>query len=302
MVDKWTGASTASRFKHQVFYALIKIGGRRLAYILLYFVVAFYTLVPKFRKTASPYIDKMFMPKNFFEKFRHCYKLFLTFGKTLVDRAAFGISGEIEILSSKEDKDLVKTLHAKNKGLIIITAHAGAWASAMSSFDFVDGKKYVLYKRNDKDVDKQAHEHGRTKQTVNFIDPTSYGGGSFEILSALEKKGIVCVMGDREFGSPRNKIETPFLGANIALPSSIYRIAAASGAPILVIFFPFMGAGKLSSVVADNFYVEDKGPKISAYKPEAARFALAFEKFVKQYPYQYFNFYDIWRKDDKNFS
>lgn len=292
-VHSWTGASTASRFKHQIFYTLIKVGGRRAAYILLYAVAAFYACVPAFRRGAYPYITRRFGPKN---KFINCYKLFLTFGKTLVDRAVLGITGEIEILSSEADQELVRRLQAKGKGLIIITAHAGCWAGAMSSFDFIGGEKYVLYKRVKEDVDKQAHEHGRKKQTVNFIDPSSYGGGSFEMLAALEKNGIVCIMGDREFGSPKNRIAAQFLGADIKVPGSVYRIAAASGAPVIIIFFPFKGAGRLDSVIADHFYVEDAGPRINAYAPYAARYVGALENFVKEYPYQYFNFYDVWRQ------
>jgi lauroyl/myristoyl acyltransferase len=200
----------------------------------------------------------------------------------------------MEILSSPKDMQECKDLHAKNKGLIIITAHAGAWQSAMSSFDFMEGDKYVLYKKTHEDIDKHAHEHGALKQTVKFIDPSFYGGGAVEIMNALEKNAVLCVMGDREFGSPKNRVAVPFLGRDISVPGSIYRIAGAAGAPVAIIFFPFKGMGKLDSVIADTFYVEDRGANIANYKEYALRFGKALENFVKQHPYQYFNFYDVW--------
>lgn len=296
MKDKWTGASVASKFKHQVFYFLIRIGGRFLSYTFLYFVVFFYTCIPHFRRKAYYYLDKRFQDKSFIKKYLHCYKLFLTFGKVLVDRAIYGITGKIDILSSQEDKELCKKLYEKGKGLIIITAHCGCWQSAMAGFDFIKAPKYVLYKRVKEDVDKQVFEHGKKKQNINFIDPSLPYGGTIEILNVLEKKSILCMMGDREFGSDKNKIKVSFLGKDIFVPATIYRIAAITKAPIMIVFFPFMGNGKFGSKIMEVFEVEDKGLKISNYKHYAQKFINNLENFVEQYPYQFFNLYNMWEE------
>ncbi|WP_428898330.1 Lauroyl/myristoyl acyltransferase [Parelusimicrobium proximum] len=295
MTDKWSSKSAASRFKHNIFYFLIKLGGRYAAYALLFFVVLFYTLVPKWRRKAYPYIERRFPAAKGFAKIKHVFRLNMTFGRVLVDRAVLGITGSINILSSQADQDLCRELHAKGKGLIIITAHAGCWQSAMSTFDFMAGEKYVVYKRSKEDVDKQAHEHGGTKQTVNFIDPAGYAGGGLEIIEAIEKNGIICTMGDREFGSGKTMIRLPFLGSDISIPGAVYRIAGSYGTPVIIVFFPFAGAGRFDSLIADHFIIEDKGPDVSAYKPDAGRFINALETFCEKYPYQFFNFYDMWR-------
>ncbi|WP_424246129.1 putative LPLAT superfamily acyltransferase [Elusimicrobium posterum] len=292
----WNSKSVASEFKHKVFYFLIKFGGRPLAYILLYCVVTFYTFVPSLRRRSSYYIEKRFPGLNFFQRFARSFKLNLTLGKTLVDRAVLGITGEINILSSKEDQDLCARLYAQGKGLIVITAHCGCWQSAMSTFDFMEGEKYVIYRRIKEDVDKQAHEHGKTKQTVKFIDPAGYAGGALDIMGALEKNAIICMMGDRVFGGEKNLCEVNFLGSPIKVPAGIYRMAAAFSTPVVVVFFPFKGAGKFDSVIAANFTVEDKGADIKNYTPYAQIFADKMEEFCKDFPYQFFNFYNIWEK------
>ena len=299
MADNWTGASVASSFKHKIFYFLIKTGGRYCAYLLLYFVVASYAIVPKFRRKAYPYIEKRFGKLNFFSKFWHCYKLFLSFGKTLVDKAVFGILGKIEILSSQQDRDLCTDLYNQGKGLIFITAHCGAWQSAMAAFDFIKADKYVLYKRVKEDVDKQVYEHGNRKQNIKFIDPTGPYGGTVEMLSVLQKKSIVCVMGDRTFGSQKNEISVNFLGHTINVPGTIYRIASITQTPIVIVFFPTKSDGKFDSMILDNFVVEDNGAKITNYKEYAEKFVNALEQFTKQYPYQFFNMYDMWNENDK---
>lgn len=290
----WSSKSVASKFKHQIFYFLIKVGGRYSAYFLLYFVVFTYTLFPAIRRRSYSYIEKRFPQAKGLKKFLHCFKLNLTFGKTLVDRAVLGITGEINILSCKEHQDLCARLHALGKGLIVITAHAGCWQSAMSTFDFMEGEKYVIYRRVKEDIDKQAHEHGKKKQTVNFIDPAGYAGGALEIMGALEKNGIICMMGDRIFGAEKNLTKTNFLGSPIKVPVGIYRIAASMGTPVVFVYFPFKGAGKFDSIIADSFYVDDLGADMKNYASYAQRFTQSLETFCKEYPYQFFNFYNLW--------
>ncbi|MDR0646509.1 MAG: lysophospholipid acyltransferase family protein [Elusimicrobiota bacterium] len=297
MPNKWSSKSAASHFFHEIFYVLIKIGGRHAAYALLFFVVIFYAVLPSTRRKSYPYLKRRFPEAGFWAKQYHVFMLAWTFGKVLLDRSILGITGKIDILSSREDQALCKELYSKGKGLIVVSAHAGCWQSAMSSFDFIEGDKYAIYRRTEEDVDKQAYEHGKIKQAVNFINPSGYAGGAVEILCALEKNGVICTMGDREFGPQKTSVRLPFLGADIRVPASVYRIAAFYGTPVIIIFFPFKGAGKFDSVIADHFFIKDKGSGMENYKDSARRFIKAFENFCKEYPYQYFNFYDIWNID-----
>jgi predicted LPLAT superfamily acyltransferase len=294
-MNEWSGKSAASRFKHNIFYLLIKCGGRPLATCLLVPVVMFYALVPAWRGRAYPYIERRFKNAGFFAKIYHAWRLYFCFGQVLIDRAAYGITGRIKILSSAADMQLCRDLRALGKGLIILTAHCGAWQCAMSAFDFMEGEKYAIYRRDGADVDKQAHEHGKTAQTVKFIDPSSSCGGAAEIMAALSRNAVICAMGDRRFGSARNLIEAEFLGGAVALPASLYRAAAACATPVVIIFFPLRGAGRFDSRIACHFFVDDKGPKIANYKEEAQKFVKALQDFCTAEPYQYFNFYDIWK-------
>jgi predicted LPLAT superfamily acyltransferase len=86
-----------------------------------------------------------------------------------------------------------------------------------------------------------------------------------------------------------------FLGGKIEVPFSVYRIAGALQVPVVVIFFPRKGAGRADSLVADTFFVDDKGMNPNNYIPEAQKYALALEKFSIEYPYQFFNYFNMWR-------
>ena len=165
--------------------------------------------------------------------------------------------------------------------------------TAMSCFDFMEGDKYVIYHKSKEDIDKHAHELSGKESPVKFIDPAGFGGGAVEIISALSDKAIVAMMGDRTFGSLNNKVEVCFLGAKTEVPYGIYKIAAALGTPVVIIFFPRAGAGKVDSVIAGSFFVSDKGQKAENYLNEVQKFIKSLENFCGKYPYQFFNFYDI---------
>lgn len=296
MAQKWTSKSRGSLFFQNLTCFFIKYGGRFVSYLIVYFAAFFYTVQPQVRKDSSHYLKRRFPEDGSVKRFFSTYKLILNFGKALADRAVLGITGDVKIISSPADQQLCRDLYAKGKGLIIITAHCGSWQAAMSCFDFMEGEKYVIYHKDKEDVDKHAHELSGEKPPVNFIDPKGFGGGSVEIISALSKKGIVCMMGDRTFGSSDNKIEVDFLGAAAEIPYSIYRIAGAMGTPVAIIFFPRGGAGKVDSVIADTFFVEDKGQNSQNYLNDAQKFIKSLESFCDKYPYQFFNYFNMWKE------
>jgi len=293
--QNWTGKSLGSSFFQNILGFFIKYGGKYVAYFILYFVVIFYTSLPSVRKKASFYLNRRFPDSSALARFVRVYKLNLTFGKILTDRAILGIRGESEVVSSEADKQLCRDLLAKGKGLIILTAHCGCWQMAMSSFDFLPEEKYVIYHKSREDVDKHAHELSGKESPVKFIDPAGFAGGSIEVLAALQKNAIVCAMADRVFGDKSNSVEVDFMGGKIKIPFSIYKIAAAFETPIAVIFFPYKGGGKIDSVISDVFYSKTKGARRAGdYLEDAERFARALEGFTQKYPYQFFNYYNMW--------
>jgi predicted LPLAT superfamily acyltransferase len=298
MVQGWTGKSRSKNFFHNLMILIIKFGALKFAYFIGRFVAFFYCLLPSVRKNASYYLEKKFPNCNHIKKFLHLYKLNLTFGKILIDRAIFGIKSKVNIISSRADINLCKSLYQKNNGLIILSAHCGCWQSAMSAFNLIDDEKekYVVYHQNKEDIDKHVHQLQKKESPVKFIEPNAFDGGIIEIMAALQRGSLVCMMGDRVFGASNNFVEVNFLGAKIALPFSIYRIAATLNKPIAIIFFPYKKTGAVDTMIADYFFVKDGGKAAQNYVEYADRFSKALENFVKVYPYQFYNYFNLWRK------
>lgn len=289
-----TGRSIASRFKHRFMYGLIALGGRPLAYCFLYPLVLVYCLHKSVRDKSRAYIIRRFAPQTKWAFFKHTFQLNLTFGRTLVDRAALGILGNAQFISDSQARQTCEALIKQNKGLLLLTAHVGCWQSAVNCLQFLNKPMHILYYRNPKDNDKTVAEHRGKQAPFTFINPAGPLGGILEIMSALNRGEIVCAMADRVFGNPQNAVAVDFLGAKVHVPYSFYRIAATTGAPILIAFFPWQGRGKLTSWVLSPIYVQDKGPHKQYYQVYAQQFIDALTQFCIKYPYQFFNYFDWW--------
>lgn len=295
---QWSSQSIASRMQHAFFYWLIRLGGRPLAYGFLRLVAGWYTLFrPSVRGRARPYLSRRFPDANKISLLLHSYRLSVSFGQVLIDRAALGILGtqctQAHFVRGKQE---LLALLREGRGCILMGAHVGSWQAAMASIDFLETPVNMLLQRGRGDVDRHWFEHRGDKSPFQTIDPAGYLGGALEMHAALRRGEVLCVMGDRVQGSDRNVLRLPFLGGLAPFPVSAYRVAAATGAPIAVLFSHKSGPASYGLELACVIRVPSKvGRGADAVRPYAAGFVRALETYCRQRPYQFFNFYDMWR-------
>ncbi|MCA1797183.1 MAG: lysophospholipid acyltransferase family protein [Geobacteraceae bacterium] len=293
----WNDRSLGKSWQHQFFYVAIRLGGRRLAYFFLYFIALYYVLCSRgARQRCSPYLRRRFPHAGRFHRLWYSYKLILNFGKVLIDRAVVGIMGPDAFHVTLYGREQLLALRDEGHGLIMMGAHVGCWQVAMSALDFMQCPVNMLMRREDGDVDRHYYEHAGIECPYRVIDPTEYLGGTLQMLGALKQGEVVCVMGDRMLGSDRSSVGVEFLGGSVELPYSAYKIAAATGAPVVVFFTRKDGPASYSLHVADVIRVPQvKGREAQTFAPYARRFSEALEQYSTEHPFQFFNFFDMWR-------
>jgi len=292
----WTARSLGSKFQHQIFYTVIRLLGRYGAYLLLVFTVAWYVLFrPSVRQRSSFYLRRRFPRHNAPQRLLDCYKLCLSLGKVLVDRAVVGILGPKKLGCTLSDKEELHALLAEGRGLILVTAHVGSWQLGMASLYELETPVSLLLHRDQGDVDRHFNEHGDQAPPYRIIDPLGYLGGTLEMLQVLKAGQVLCIMGDRVMGGEGSTLTVDFLGGPVAMPFSPYKLASATTAPIAIIFPHTTGSNSYSLKVGGVLRVPpDLGRSPAAYLPYAQQYVQALEAFVRDYPYQFFNFFDMW--------
>jgi predicted LPLAT superfamily acyltransferase len=293
---QWSSRSIGATWQHQVFYTLIRLGGRQLAYALLLFVVLYYVLFrPSVRNRSSHYLKRRFPDHGPLSLLWDSYLLSFGIGRTLVDRAVLGILGPGSLDVSLEGKATLAGLMAEGRGLIMVTAHVGCWQLAMSSLSALNTPVNLLIHREEGDVDRHFFEHGQSAAPYRIIDPAGYLGGTLEMLQVLKNGELLCIMGDRVMGGEGSNVAVDFLGAPVNIPISPYKLASATGTPVAVIFPYRSEAGGYALQVATTIRVPGNlGRAAPAYLPYAREFVTALTQFASSYPYQFFNFFDMW--------
>lgn len=296
---KWTSRSIGSKLQHNIFYALIRFGGTAAAYAALNFVALYYTLCrPAIRKKADPYLMRRFRTGNLFKRLLDCNRLYVSLGKALIDRAIIGIKGPGHMRITCSDQDILTRLINEGRGLVLLTAHVGCWQVAMSALCSLNTPVSLLLHHEEGDVDLHYFEHSGSPAPFRIIDPMGYLGGALEMVEVLKKGEVLSIMGDRIFGDVKNTLRVEFLKNPVLLPFSAYKLASATGAPIAVLLSHKSGPDSYVLTVDEVMRVpHDTGQPEKVFYPYATRFAEVLESYVQRYPYQFFNFFDMWKEE-----
>ena len=292
----WSSRSVGSRLQHRAFHLLLLAGGLRAAYALLYPVIAWYTLFrPSVRRRGSYYLSRRFPGKSPFGRLSDSYRHALELGKALVDRAAVGLLPPGTITATLHERQALLDLLGEGRGLILLTAHVGSWQAMLPALSLLNTPVNLLIQREEGDVDRHYFELRGEACPFRIVDPRGFLGGAIEMVSALKRGEVLCVMGDRVFGEARGMLSVDFLGAPAPFPTGPYKIAAATGAPIAVLFSVKTGPATYQMVLAGVLRVPERaGRGTLGYRPFVESFVRLLEGCVREHPFQFFNFFDMW--------
>ena len=136
------------------------------AYGLLYFVCLYYLIFDRTAVSASiAYIQRRFRGLNSFSKYRAVYRLFISQGRSLIDRY-YVVSGlgqfDIELRGYDRIKSLLRD---SDKGIILLTAHVGNWQVTMTALEKLGKTVYLLMS-----PEENAAVKNSLNSFINFID------------------------------------------------------------------------------------------------------------------------------------
>jgi len=233
-------------------------------------------------------------------RFTDGYRMFVALGKALIDRTAIGILGEDCMEVSFPERESLLGLLKEGRGLILMTAHVGCWQAAMSSLRSIGVPVHLLLQREEGDIDLHYYEHSGAAPFFRIIDPRNPMGGVIEIMQALKCGEVVCVMGDRPFGSSKGTVAVDFLGDKALFPLSAFKIASVTGAPVVILFSEKSGPRHYRLGLYGVIRVKaGLGRAEREFVPYVSQFVRALESYTRNYPYQFFNFFNMWENDDR---
>ena len=298
---QWDSRSVGKRWQFAFFAALLRFGGRRLAYLFMYVIVAWYVaLCPFVRRRCRHYLDRRFpLVRNPFVRLWHDYRRIEAFGETLIDRAAYGFLKKDTLHVDFPEGHKLEEVVAAGQGLIILNSHVGCWQLAMSALNYLRLPVSVVMHHGTADIDPRWFRCAGREVPFSIIDPAQPMGGIPEMIEVLKRNHALGLMADRVFGGDPNTIEAKFLGDGVHFPVSPYRLASMQGTPITALFSYKTGFSTYRIEMPCVIRVPaGLGRNNAAYAPYLHQYVEALEGFVAFHPWEFFNFHNMWGVQD----
>ena len=268
--------------------------GRRASRIVLYGIAAYFLVfAPAARRASRAYLARALgrRPKVA-DGFRHV----LSFATTIHDRVyllneRFDLF-DIEIVG----EDLIRAAGVSGQGVLLMGAHHGSF----------EAMRALGRQRNDPVITVLMYEENArmVNATLAAINPLATQdiiplGRMDSMLQAQEKLAaghVVGMLADRGLGDdPRRTVD--FLGAPAPFPIGPFRVAAMLRRPVLFMVGLYLGGNRYRihfEPLAD-FSTVGRDQRDAAITEAQRRYVEQLERYCRDAPYNWFNFYDFWQ-------
>ena len=290
-----------------------KILGRTLCSLIVYPVTTyFYITGGKSKEASLNYLKKVYSHpegKKHFKKppaFRAGLKHTMTFAFSILDKFAVWMNRitykDIEFPNRDELVNRMK----KKEGLVLISAHYGNIEIMRAVSQIISKVRVnVIMDR------KNAQQFNRLlKNTNQDFDVSLFASDEIDISTAsllkekLNNGEIVAVMADRMTENSSNRIEKrKFLGEDAYFPQGPFIIPWLLKAPTFM--FICSKKNKKYAVNFEKFCDVDDFQKMKRnvfVDNICSRYVESLEKHCLNDPWQWYNFYDFWKKPEHNLS
>lgn len=197
-----------------------------------------------------------------------------------------------------DGNEAFKELESKPEGFIMLSSHMGN--SELVGFSLGSSLKHIsaLVYGGESPTVLENRRRLLAMHNIDMIPVDDSLNHIFEINNALASGNIVGMPADRVVGSPKT-FETDFLGAKASFPLGAFATAVQRDVATIAIFMIKDGIDHYRLVVRPvklDGHVSQSLNRRQKMVSLGQEFVKILEQIVKQYPHQWFNFYDFWNE------
>ncbi len=227
----------------------------------------------------------------------HSYQQLRMFGVLLLDRSVALSAADAGITVKSDHRDRLKRALELDRGLLILTAHFGALEIAAPWLrTYVEPGKmhFVMYRDFSDSTEKFHHDQWKMLEGMKFINSTDPLAAGLQIMAALRKRQYVGIRADRAMGG--RTVQVRLLGDTVSLPAGPFTAAVAGNAAVVTAFTLRQSARQYRMFVSEPRCYDPQGglSREELIQQAAKDYAADLEKLLREYPYQWGNFYDFW--------
>jgi predicted LPLAT superfamily acyltransferase len=268
--------------------------GRQASRALLFPICCYFiAFSAKARAASREYLNRALGRRaNLRDVFRH----YFYFASTILDRVFLLNEQDTLFEVQLQGEEIFKEVMSSGRGCILIGAHMGSFEvlHALSRNQGQVQTSMVMYPDN-------ALKLNTVLRSINpRRNPPVIALGKIDsmlkVRQALERGECIGILADRAI-SGEKMISCEFLGGTVGFPAGPFRLAALLDRPIILMFGLYQGGNRYNIFferMADLQHVP-RSERDAAIEQSVRQFAGRLEHHCRASPYNWFNFYDIWR-------
>lgn len=290
----WQGKSRGTTLGYRIFVGILKNFGVGTAYFLLRFVALYFWLFSyKSSKPLFHYFHKK-MGYGRRKSLAMMYKNYYRFGQTLIDKVVVMAGIRNNFTYHFDGEENLHKMAALKKGGLLLSAHLGNWEIAGHFLKRLQTRINIVMFDGEHRQIKNYLEQVTGKRSMNIIVIKDDISHIYAINEALKNNELVCMHADR-FVEGNKSITGNFLGEPALFPVGPFLLAATFKVPVSFVF-AFKETQSHYHLFASEIREYTNGPRQMVVEGIFTDFLGQMENKVKQYPEQWFNYYNFWQQ------
>ena len=275
--------------------------GRPIARSLLYPITAYYYFFAKKQRQAShKYLTRIFKrPATWYETAIHIH----TFASTILDRV-YLLSGQFTKLSISYPEENLPKKYCKNGiGCLLLGSHIGSF-EALRSYAVENSSIpiKILMDQDHASMIMRVFNALNSDVASTLIPLDGSPSGLLKVKEIIYSNSIVGLLGDRILDNSSEKIlQCTLLGEAINISSAPIIMAAALKVPVIVFFGIYLGGNRYRihfDLLAEEIIL-NRATRQQDIQDWTQKYVDLLEQQMLTHPYNWFNFYNYWEKDDE---
>lgn len=288
----WAGTTYGNEWMHKWLIRMLRYIDVRILYLFVaVFIIPVCLVLNPSRGIAYRYFRRRIgygMLKSAWKTYvNHCL-----FGQVVVDKFAMYAGKKFKIEIEGYDRFIELTKH--QEGFVQLSAHIGNYEIAGYTLVCRDKRMNALVFAGEKASVMRNRDKMFADTNINMIAIQPDMSHLFEIDQALQDGEIVSMPADRINGSQKC-IEHDFLGAKAKFPLGPFSVATIRALNVVTVNVLKTSATSYKIYVTPLPY-DKNATRQEQIKQLSKAYVAELEKRVKQYPEQWYNYFEFWQE------
>jgi len=212
------------------------------------------------------------------------------FAQVVVDRFAVFAGKRFKL--DIDGYEYFQQLELETKGFVILSSHIGCYEVAGYSLISKSKRFNALVFGGEKATVMKGRQEALSEHNIRMIPVREDMSHLFIVNEALSNNEIMSMPADRIVGSAK-VVKVNFFGETASLPAGPFSVATMNGFDALAVNVMKISAKRYKVYVTRLSY-DTQVPRKQQMQQLANCYVEELERRVRQYPSQWFNFYDFW--------